>query len=174
MNFYLSQIFAFIALVLVVIGMQQNTNRKIILWRIVSAISTLIGFLFFGSVAGIIICTVGILRGLLALYLTYKPNKKTKIIGSIILVLLLILLNIVFWVDYKNIFSLLVGILLIYAFMQEKSKNIRLWVAIATAINVVFTIIILNPMQIAIEVFALTSTLIAIFRYDIVKPKHNQ
>lgn len=163
-----SQVFAFICLIFVVISFQQKDSKKLIILRNIATLFVFIGICFLGNVSAIIFCGVGVIRNLLALYFAYKPNanKIYKYIASVILAILLIILNIIYWNNYLNIFSIVIGIMAIITFMQTKSSVIRKLSVFLEIISIIYYAILLSPINVIIEVASLVSVIIGIIRLD--------
>lgn len=169
----LNQVFAFIGLIFVVISFQQKDSKKLIIFRNLATLAVLIGLIIYGNVSAIIFCGVGAIRNLVALYFAYKPNtnKIYKYIASGILVLTLVILNIIYWNNYLNIFSIVIGTMAIITFMQNKASTIRKLSVILEVLSITYYSLLLSPTNVIIEVIGLTSAIIGIIRIDQNKSK---
>ena len=167
-NWIINQIFAFIALIICVISFQQKTTKRLLLLRNFATFSCFIGLCFLGNISAIIMCFAGVIRNLVTLYFAYKPNTKKiyKIISSILIVLLLIILNILYWTNYYNILSIIVGTFAVITFMQEKPSTIRKFSIIAEILYITYYGLLLSPLNVIIEAVGLTSAIIGIIRLD--------
>ena len=167
-NWIINQVFAFIALIICVISFQQKTTKKLLLLRNFATLSCFIGLCFLGNVSAIIMCFAGVIRNLVTLYFAYKPNTKKiyKIISSISIVLLLIILNVIFWTNYYNILSIIVGVFAVITFMQEKPSTIRKLSVIAEILYIIYYGLLLSPLNVIIEMVGLISAIIGIIRLD--------
>ena len=167
-NWIINQIFAFIALIICVISFQQKTTKRLLLLRNFATFSCFIGLCFLGNVSAIIMCFAGVIRNLVTLYFAYKPNAKKiyKIISSISIVLLLIVLNIIYWTNYYNILSIIVGTFAVITFMQEKASTIRKLSVITEILYIIYYGLLLSPLNVVIEVIGLTSAVVGIIRID--------
>ena len=166
-----SQIFAFVGLVFVTISYQQKESTKLLLFRNVATLFVFIGLCFLGNISAIIFCGAGIFRNLLALYFAYKPdtNKMVKYVVSGLLAVLIIVLNIVFWKNYFNLFSIFLGILAIVTFMQSKASVIRKLSVALEICSITYYGLLLSPTNVIIEIIGLISAIIGIIRLDIKK-----
>ena len=166
-----SQIFAFVGLVFVTISYQQKESTKLLLFRNVATLFVFIGLCFLGNISAIIFCGAGIFRNLLALYFAYKPdtNKMVKYVVSGLLAVLIIVLNIVFWKNYFNLFSIFLGILAIVTFMQSKASVIRKLSVALEIWSITYYGLLLSPTNVIIEIIGLISAIIGIIRLDIKK-----
>ncbi len=163
-----NQVFAFIGLILVVISFQQKDSKKLLIFRNIATIFVFIGLCFLGNISAIIFCGVGAIRNLIALYFAYKPdtNKIYKYIASVVLALILIILNIIYWKNYLNIFSIVVGTMAIITFMQNKASTIRKLSVFLEMLSITYYALLLSPTNVAIEIIGLTSAIIGIIRLD--------
>ncbi len=164
----LNQVFAFIGLIFVVISFQQKDSKKLLIFRNIATLFVFIGLIIYGNVSAIIFCGVGAIRNLVALYFAYKPNtnKIYKYIASVVLALILVVLNIIYWKNYLNIFSIVIGILAIITFMQNKASTIRKLSVSLEILSISYYGLLLSPTNAAIEVIGLISAIIGILRLD--------
>ena len=164
----LNQVFAFIGLIFVVISYQQKDSKKLIIFRNIATLFVFIGLIIYGNVSAIIFCGVGAIRNLVALYFAYKPNtnKIYKYVASTVLALILVVLNIIYWKNYLNIFSIVIGVLAIITFMQNKASTIRKLSVSLEILSISYYGLLLSPTNVAIEVIGLISAIIGILRLD--------
>lgn len=164
-----SQVFALIGLIFVVISCQQKTTKGILLHRNIATLAVFVGLCFLGNISSIILCGVGILRNLTGLIFALKPNTKhsVKIVCGFALVALLVSLNIVFWVNWLNILSIVLGTMLIITFLQKKPNMVRYFTVASEIVSITYYGLLLSPINVGIEVFGLISAIVGIFRLDI-------
>jgi len=119
-NWIVSQILAFIALVLVIVSFQQNDAKRLLVFRKIATFFSFIGFCFFGNIFSVVMCGGGGICNLTSLYFVTKEkvNKNIKLLASILIVILLIVLNIIYWENIYNIFSIAVVTMNVVTFMQ--------------------------------------------------------
>jgi len=167
----INQIFAFIGLVFVTISFQQKDSKKLIILRNFATLSVFIGLCFLGNISAIIFCGAGVIRNLITLYFAYKPNsnKYLKYISSVLLVLLIIVLNIIYWKNLFNLYSILLGTIAVITFMQTKASTIRKMSVVAEILSIIYYSLLLSPTNVAIEVIGLISAIVGIIRLDIKK-----
>lgn len=166
-----NQIFAFIGLIFVIISFQQKSTKKLLFLRNFATGFVFIGLCFLGNISAIIFCGAGVIRNLVSLYFAYKPDtKKTiKYIASILIVLLLITLNIIYWNNLYNLYSIMLGTLAVITFMQEKSSTIRKLSVVNEILSITYYTLLISPTNIIIEVVGLISAIVGIIRLDIKK-----
>ena len=168
LNWFINQAFAFIGLIFLVISFQQKTAYKVIVLRNFATIFVFIGLCFLGNISSIIMCGAGVIRNFISFILLKKNIKdiKIKISWSIFIILLIIILNIVYWNNYLNILSIIVGICNVVAFMQSDVKKMRKYSVVSEVISIVYFGLLLTPLNIIIECFGLSSAIIGIIRLD--------
>lgn len=170
-NWWVAQGFAFICLIFIIISFQQRTTTKLIWLRNISTIMLFIGLCFLGNISAIIMCGAGVIRNAVALFFAYKPQTKSlyRVVAGMMIIFLLIALNVIFWVDYFNIFSITLGAINVIAFLQTKAARIRKISVIAEIIAVTYFSLLLSPINIVIEVVGLSSAIVGVIRLDIRK-----
>ena len=166
-----NQIFAFLGLIFVVISFQQKSSKKLIIFRNIATLFVFIGLCFLGNISAIIFCGVGVLRNLIALYFAYKSDasKILKYVLCSLLVIALVILNIIYWKNYMNIFSIFLGSMAIVTFMQSKASIIRKLSVVMEIFSITYYALLLSPTNVAIEVIGLTSAIVGIIRLDLKK-----
>ncbi len=170
-QWYINQICAFIGLIFVVISFQQKDTKRLIVLRNFATAFVFIGLCFLGNISAIIFCGAGVIRNLVTLYFAYNPESK-KIIkygSSALIILLLIILNIIYWENILNVFSIVIGSLAVISFMQEKASTIRKFSVFLEIMSITYYSILLSPVNVAIETIGLISAIIGIIRLDINK-----
>ena len=170
-QWWLSQFFATISLIFLVISFQQVTSKRILIFKMFSTFAALIGTIFLGNISAVILCSVGAYRNVIGLYFAYHPTtpKKVRYGTRISVLVMLVFFNILFWVNYTNILSIILGILCLLTYIQRHPEKIRRYAIVAHIMGIIYYIILVSPMNITIEVFGMTSVIIGILRFDIVK-----
>lgn len=172
----INQVFAFIGLIFVVISFQQKSAKKLILLRNFATLFVFIGLCFLGNTPGIIFCGAGIIRNLVTLYFAYKPNTKKiiKYVASIAIIALLITLNIIYWKNLYNLYSIVLGTIAVITFMQSEASRIRKLSVFSEILSIIYYALLLSPTNVIIEVVGLISAIIGIIRLDIKKTKNTK
>ena len=150
---WLSQFFATISLIFLVISFQQSTSKKILITKAYSTFAALIGVIFLGNISAIVLCAVGAYRNVTGLYFAYHPttSKKIKYATRLSVAIMLVFFNILFWVDYTNILSIILGMLCLLTYIQRYPDKIRKFGFAAHVMGIIYYIILLSPMNITIE-----------------------
>ena len=171
-----NQIFAFVGLIFVVISFQQKSTKKLLILRNFATGFVFIGLCFLGNISAIIFCGAGVIRNLVSLYFAYKPDtkKSLKYIASILIILLLVVLNIIYWKNLYNLYSIMLGTLAVITFMQEKASTIRKLSVVAEILSIIYYSLLLSPTNVVIEVVGLISAIVGIVRLDLKKSKKEE
>lgn len=166
-----SQIFAFIGLIFVVVSYQQKSTKKLLILRNIATFFVFTGLCVLGNISAIIMCGAGIVRNLVTLYFAYKPNAKklVKVIASALIVLMLVILNAIYWENWYNLYSIVLGTSAVITFMQEKSSTIRKFSVVHEVLAITYFALLLSPVNVIIEVIGLISAVVGIIRLDIKK-----
>ncbi len=167
LNWIISQILAFVSFVLVIISFQQKGAKKLLIFRNVATFFSFASLCFLGNLSAIIMCGAGVIRNLTSLYFATKGgSKKMKLVASILIVVLLIVLNIIYWNNLYNIFSIIVGTMNVVTFMQDDAKSIRKFSIISGTLATTYCFLIFAPVNAIIELFGLVSAIVGIIRLD--------
>jgi len=172
-QWWVSQAFALVGLFFVIWSMQGKTRKRVLWLNTTATMFLLVGLLFLGNVSAIILMSVSVSRNITALIFAYYPraHKAWIWITSIILATALIVLNIVFWDNWLNAISIIIGIGFIISFMQEAPRNMRLTIIWFRIIALVYFIILLAPINAVMETLGLVATIVGIIRLDLKKKK---
>lgn len=164
---------AFIALIFVIISFQQKTTKRVLIFRNIATLFNLAGVAFLGNLSIIFLNIVGALRNASALYFAVKPktHRAIKWATCAALAALLAALNGIFWENYLNILSITMGLLLIVSFMQPTAKRIRAVGFFAQIVGIVYTSLLVIPINIAIEAFGFCSVIVGMVRLDFPRKK---
>lgn len=166
-----NQIFAFIGLIFVIFSFQQKSTKKLLILRNFATGFVFIGLCFLGNVSAIIFCGAGVIRNVVSLYFAYKPDTKklVKYMASFLIVVLLIILNIIYWKNFYNLYSIMLGTLAVITFMQKNSSTIRKLSVISEILSITYYTLLLSPTNVVIEIVGLISAVVGIVRLDLKK-----
>lgn len=156
-QWWVAQGFAFVGLIFIIISFQQKSNKKLMWHRSISTWIIFIGLFFLGEISAIIMFGASVIRNAVSMYFVYHPNTKKnwKYIASAIIVVLLIVLNIIFWKNYYNIFSIVLGTVNVYTYMQDTAKKVRISSLVAGVLATVYYSLLMSPVNIIIAVVSL-------------------
>ncbi len=172
-QWWVAQVFAFIGLIFVIISNQQKKTLNLIIHRNIATLFVFIGVCFLSQLSAIIMSGAGIIRNLISLFFAIKPNTKrsVKYISGAFTICLLVVLNIFFWRNLLNLYSILLGSLLVVTFLQKKASTIRILGVITEIFAIIYYCLLFTPINIVIEVFGLISAIVGIIRLDIKRVK---
>lgn len=167
-RWWTAQGFALLGLVFILISYQQRSKIKLVWLKSLSTFCVFVGFVFFGNIPAILMNGAGVLRNSVAIYFAYKPEtkKRYKYLSGGIIIALLVALNIVFWKDFYNLYSMILGALFVLTYLQPTSSRIRYASIVPETAAVVYYSLLFAPMNIAIEAVGLISAIVGIFRLD--------
>lgn len=167
-QWWLAQAFTFVGLVFVLISFQQKSTKKLVWLKSVSTLCVFVGFVFLWNVPALLMNGAGVLRNLVAVYFAYRPwtHKAYKYAAGGVIIGLLIALNIVFWKDFYNLYSIILGALLVLTYFQPTAAKIRYVSLISETGAIVYYALLVSPLNIAIESVGLVSAIMGIFRID--------
>ena len=167
-RWWVAQGFALLGLVFILISYQQRSKIKLVWLKSLSTFCVFVGFVFFGNISAILMNGAGVLRNSVAIYFAYKPEtkKRYKYLAGGVIIALLVALNIVFWKDFYNLYSMILGALFVLTYLQPTSSRIRYASIVPETAAVVYYSLLFAPMNIAIEAVGLISAIVGIFRLD--------
>ena len=161
--FILAQILGIIALVILVISFQKNEKKELLRYQIFASIFFALQYLFLNAINGFLMNVMTIIRNLIF----EKQIKKVPIIYLIVIILSIMLITIM---SYNGLISLLPAIsVILYSIgvWQNNLKITRILEVISCILFVIYNINVLAIAGIISSLIELSSTLIAIYRFDI-------
>ena len=84
----------------------------------------------------------------------------------------IVVLNIIYWNNLLNLYSIVLGTLNIITFMQTKASTIRKYSVVTGILSIIYYILLNSPINAITDTVGLISTIIGIIRLD-VKKKEN-
>jgi hypothetical protein len=170
-QWWVAQILATISIIFAFSAMQQKNTTDILWQRLIYALFVFAGGVFLGKVSAMIMLGVAFIRNFILLLLSYNDSGKkgfqiVKWSTFTILAVSLIALNIIFWENYLSILSMIDGLIFLTAFIQSKAVNVRR-ITIAGAISsIIFFILIFSPVNVAINIAVLISSIVGLVKID--------
>ena len=164
---FLAQAVGFLGLLIVIIGFQKNTNRDILLYQIIASGIFLAHFIMLGALTGAVMNILGGARNVLF----YFRDRKwaNSILWMYFFIAVYIVAGILTW---QNIFSLFPIVGMCIATVGYWVKNPRLTRLILLPSSpcwMIYNIATSSFAGILTESFAMTSLLVGIIRFDILK-----
>lgn len=170
-QWWVSQGFGLVTLVIIAISMQQKCKVRLMWFRVFAVCVALVGVSFLGALSAIIMVGAGVISNLVLLYLAYKPDahKVIKFGSGFFVVMLVVVLNIIFWENYLSGMSIAVGILMFIACLPEKAATVRKLLIPAQVLIVTYWILLLAPIQAVVDIVVFVSAIVGIVRLDMKK-----
>jgi len=111
---------------------------------------------------------MGFVRSVVLLIMSYKSEIKAGVKWSVfgVLAVSLVALNIIFWDGFLSVLSMAVGLAFLTAFIQSKPANVRRVSILAASLAIVFYILSFLPVNAAINLSVLISSIVGLVRLD--------
>ena len=162
--FYISQFVGLIGLILLIISFQKNDKNKLLKFQILSTFFIAIQYIFLKAMSGFYMNVAMCIRNII---FSKQKNIKNKYLILIIIIMLILSL-----LSYKEPISLLpcVGsILYTIALAKYNLKTIRIVNILSCSLYFIYNIKFLAIAGLLATIIELTTTLIAIYKFDIKK-----
>ena len=168
-QWWVSQGLALVSIIFCITAMQQKKATGILWHRTIYSLLIFGGGCFLGKLPAMIMMGVAFLRNVVLLFMAHKEGKikilaKWSIFG--LLAASLITLNIIFWENLLSILSIAVGLAFLAAFIQKEPVNVRRISIVAAILAIVFYVLVFSPVNFAINIAVLVSSIVGIVRLD--------
>lgn len=178
-QWWVAQVLATISIIFAFSAMQQKNTTNILWHRSIYSILVFAGGIFLGQASAIIMLGVAFVRNLILLGLSYKTSskatfKKIKWTIFVVLAISLVALNMIFWENYLSILSMADGLIFLTAFIQSKPINVRRISIIGASTSIVFFVLVFSPVNVAINIAVLVSSIVGLVKYDRQSRKQNE
>ena len=157
-----------ISIVLDIITMQQKEKKKILFGFIIVNLTAIISYVFFKSYSAVFVCAIATVQT----YIMHKYDKNKKKMPNVIqfiFIIVSIIGGIFISHNLLDIIPIIALILYTLSILQSKEKYIRLLKVTNILCWIIFDFYAKAYVSILFSLFTLTSTIIAIVRYDIKK-----
>lgn len=157
-----------IGILINVITMQQKDKKNILIGLILVNLTSTIAYIFLGTYSASVVTTIAIFQT----YIKYKYDQKDKkmpIYLQIIFIIISIIGGIFTAHSWLDIIPTICLVLYTLSILQSKERNIRLLIVANILGWIIYDAYALAFVGILTSMFSLTSTIIAIIRYDIRK-----
>ena len=164
----LAQIFGIIGLIFLVISIQNNKKKIVLLFQIVSNMFYGLQYIVLNSLSAGMMSFISLIRCIIY----YLYNRNNKIIPKNILILFIIIIISTLLFTYNGLFSIipiLATILYTYGTWTDNLKLFRYIAIIAAILWIVFNFYVGAYVAFIGSIFELLSGLLAIYRFDIRK-----
>ena len=171
--FILAQIIGAIILVCVVVALQQKSKTKVLMGYMIANVLFIIQFLLLEAYVGAIIYVVNTIRTIVFYYFK-KKDMKPSVWVLIIFMIACIISGIVAWENIYSIIPVVAAIMYTYSMWQDNLKVFRIMAVIALIGWVTYNFVSMAYTGALTEIIHLTSAIVAIVRYDILKQKSEE
>lgn len=166
--FILAQILSFIAMVINMIAVQLQTKKQILLTIVVSNLLFIVSYILLKAYIGALTCGIVAIEIIINTILEGKGERTPK--PLIVLYLIVsILLGIISFGNFIDLLPIIASILFIFTLIQFKEKYVRLLILGNLASWVIYDFLVKAYLAGISDLFIISSTIIAIIRYDIRK-----
>ena len=101
---------------------------------------------------------------MLIIYLYEKRGRKNKKLLISALLIVLIIISIISWENIYSMFPITASIIMLFAFLLDNEKNIRIIGVISNILWTIYGIIYRSYSAMIFEVFSVIGTLIAVYK----------
>ncbi len=166
--FILAQILSFIAMLTNMIAVQLKTKKHILLTIVVSNLLFVISYILLGAYVGALTCGIVAIEIIINTILEDKGKTTPK---SLIIVYLIIsiILGITTFNGFVDLLPILASILFIFTLRQSKEKYVRLLILGNLTSWIIYDFFVKAYLAGFSDLFVISSTITAIYRYDIKK-----
>ncbi len=168
----LAQIIGFGGTALTIIAYQQSKRKNILLCTVISASLFTVHFILLGAYTGAVMNFFAGLRSLVFMNNT-KPWAKSKIWVGVFMVIYTVAC-IVTWDKWYSVLPLIAMLLTTVSNWLQSERKIRFLTFPNSPCWLVYNILNNSVAGIITEIFVMSSLIIAIIRYDLIKPKKKE
>ena len=166
--FILSQILSFIALVINMVAVQLKTKKQILLTIVISNLLFVISYLLLGACVGALTCGIVAIEIIINTILEDK-GKKTSIYLIVLYLVVSILIGVLTFSNLIDLLPIIASILFLFTLVQSKEKYVRLFILGNLTSWIIYDFFVKAYLDGISDLFIISSTIIAIIRYDIKK-----
>lgn len=168
----LAQIIGFGGTALTIVAYQQSKRKNILLCTVISAALFTVHFILLGAYTGAVMNFFAGLRSLVFMNNT-KPWAKSKIWVGVFMVIYTVAC-IVTWEKWYSVLPLIAMLLTTVSNWLQSERKIRFLTFPNSPCWLVYNILNNSVAGIITEIFVMSSLIIAIIRYDLIKPKKKE
>ena len=166
--FLLAQVLGFIAMSTNIIAVQLKTKKQILFTIVVGNILFVISYFLLGAYAGALISGINAIEVIINTKLEEKGKPIPKALIGLYFVVA-VTIGVFAFNSFMDLLPVLAAILFIFTLIQSKEKNIRLLLLGNNISWLIYDLLAKAYAAGVSDLFVITSTLIAIYRYDIRK-----
>lgn len=162
----IAQVFGFVAFILYTLSLQFKKKRNILNTQIIANTFYALEYLMLNAYAGLNNSLFGIMRSLL-FSVADKKRLKLPLYVPILFTIIVLIFGYVSYTDLFSIIPVFISIAFFIALYTNNLKIYRLIAALASGLWIVYNYHVLAYIGVFDSVIELTSSLIAIYRFDI-------
>ena len=162
---FIAQGLGVIALIIAILSFQQNSQKRIVTFQMVSSVFFCIHFIMLDALLGGILNGIGIFRAFI-----FRNRDKAWASNKLwffLFCLLFIIAGLFFWEGYISLLPILSMILTTIAFRIKNPRTVRFVSAPASPLWFIYNLAFHSYPGMLTETFVFSSIAVAIFRYDI-------
>lgn len=166
--FILAQILSFIAMVINMVAVQLKTKKQILLTIVVSNLLFVISYILLGAYVGALTCGIVAIEIIINTILEDKGKITPKFL-IIIYLIISIIIGITTFNSLIDLLPIIASILFILTLRQSKEKYVRLLMLGNLTSWIIYDFFVKAYLAGISDLFVISSTITAIYRYDINK-----
>lgn len=173
MSFIIAQIFGLVGLVFTITANYQNKKNRVLVFQILANILCFLQYLLLSALAAASSFLVAVIRCIIF----YAFDKKKKNKSKLVLVLFSILIIILGFFSYKDLFSLIpivTAVFYTYGVWQDDLKKFRKIAFVVPVTWIVYNVHVGAYVGVFLTIIEALATLIAIIKLDIKKENFNK
>ncbi len=163
--FYIAQGLGVIALIIAILSFQQNEQKRIVTFQMISSVFFCVHFCMLGATLGGILNGIGIFRA--AIFRNRDKAWASHIGWFFLFCGLFIAAGLVSWAGSISLLPILSMILTTVAFWVKNPRIVRAVSAPASPLWFIYNLAYASYPGMITETFVFTSILVAFFRYDL-------
>ncbi len=171
-NQLIAQIIGFVALIVIVIGMQQKQYGRIVFCKIANAFLSVIHYLFLGAWTGAIINLASCFAN--GVYWYKNVKNKSVLPFQIIFGVMFVALGLLSWHGWISIFVIMAKLVSSIALSIKNPRIIRILNLISNPCWLVYNLYMQSISAVLTDTLVITSVIIAIIRHDIIAPRREK
>ena len=166
--FVLAQIISLAGMLINIVAVQFKTKKQILLTIVVSNVLFVIGYILLKAYVGALTCGVTAIELIINTLLDEKGKKTPKLL-IILYIIIFIVIGITSYNRFVDILPIIASLIFVLTLIQNKEKYVRLLILGNLVSWMTYDIFVGAYSAAASDIFVISSTLIAIYRYDIKK-----
>lgn len=167
MLIYFAQALGFVGLSLAIISFQKNDNKGIVFFQLLASMTFAFHFTLLGAYTGACMNILGAFRNVV--YYNRDKEWANKKVWLYLFIGLYIIAGVLTWKNLYSILPIIGMILSTVGFWVKNPKYTRLIYLPSSPCWLIYNVVNLSYAGVLTEIFASSSLLIAIFRFDVLK-----